>query len=185
MELELKGAGTVVIERSARAKHLRITVRPGFVRVAVPAGVPFARAAAFARSQAGWIRTHLEKMERAEEAERALLASLPPITDPREAKRKIADRFAALAKKGGFTPSGLTVRNQKTRWGSCSSTNAVSLNIQLARLPGVLMDYVILHELVHTKIRGHGGDFWRELDRYVGDAKLLRSELRRYPLIRG
>lgn len=185
MELEIEGAGTVVIERSARAKHLRITVKPGIVRVAVPAGVPFVRAVAFVRGQAGWIRTHLERMERAEEADRALLAGLPPITDPREAGRKIADRFEALARQGGFTPSGLTVRNQRTRWGSCSSANAVSLNIQLARLPGVLMDYVILHELVHTRIRGHGRDFWRELDRYVGDAKRLRSELRRYPLGHG
>jgi predicted metal-dependent hydrolase len=182
MAVEIEGAGRVVVERSPRAKRMRITVKAGSVRVSIPRGVSLGQAEAFVREHREWIRVHLARMARCEEVGRALLASLPPIAEPRAAREKIALRIRELALENGFSYAGLTVRNQKTRWGSCSACNAISLNIQLARLPGALMDYVILHELVHTRIKGHGRDFWQELDRYAGDARALRRELRKYML---
>ena len=86
----------------------------------------------------------------------------------------------SFQKKYCLPYAGVTVRNQKTRWGSCSMRGTISLNINLARLPGVLMDYVILHELLHTKVRGHGNGFWQRLDMLVGDARGLRGELGKY-----
>ena len=59
---------------------------------------------------------------------------------------------------------------------------AISLNINLARLPEKLMDYVIIHELLHTKIRGHGKDFWRNLDLLLVNARGLKKELNNYSL---
>lgn len=182
MIVDIKGVGKVVIERSDRAKRMRITVMCGSVRASLPRGIPYSRAELFVREHAEWIRTHLERMALKEEAGRNLLAGSPPIADPAKAREKIVYRLKLLAMEHGFTYSRLTIRNQKTRWGSCSADNAISLNIQLARLPERLLDYVILHELVHTRIRGHGGDFWQELDRYVGDARRLRRELKNYML---
>jgi predicted metal-dependent hydrolase len=72
----------------------------------------------------------------------------------------------------------LSLRNQKTRWGSCSAKNNISLNMNLIRLPQKQQDYVILHELVHTKHKNHSRDFWAEMDRIVGDGKRLRREMR-------
>jgi predicted metal-dependent hydrolase len=60
--------------------------------------------------------------------------------------------------------------------------DTISLNINLVRLPEGLMDYVIIHELLHTKIRGHGNRFWQRLDMLVGDARGQRKELRKYSL---
>jgi predicted metal-dependent hydrolase len=182
MTLDVEGAGKVIIKHSARAKRMRITVEPGSVSVSVPSGVPFAQAITFVREHEDWIRTHLARMELREEACRNLLTDLPPIADPEEAREKIAYRFKLLAMETGFAYTRLTIRNQKTRWGSCTFSNAINLNIQLSRLPERLMDYVILHELVHTRIKGHGRDFWCELDKYAGNAKALRRELKKYML---
>ena len=104
---------------------------------------------------------------------------MPPITVIDEAKRKIVIRCEDLAQDFGFTYNRITVRNQKKRWGSCSTHNNINLNIKLVRLPQELMDYVILHELVHTKIKSHGSVFWDELDKYVGESKMLRARLAR------
>jgi predicted metal-dependent hydrolase len=182
MKLDVPASAEVIMERSGRSGRLRITVNPGSVRVSVPRGVSLAQAEAFAREHEAWIRSTLARMELREEAGRNLLAALPPLTDPGEAREKLIFRCRLLAMEAGFAYSRITIRNQKTRWGSCSSSNAISLNIQLARLPRTLMDYVILHELVHTRIRGHGRDFWQELDRYVGNARKLRRELKLYLL---
>ena len=88
-------------------------------------------------------------------------------------------RLKQLAEKHGFTYSKVFIRNQKTRWGSCSHKNDISLNIKLVCLPNDLLDYVILHELVHTRKKNHGKGFWVMLDRYMGNAKDFASRLNR------
>lgn len=182
MTLDIEGVGTVVIEHSARAKHLRITVSPGAVRVSVPKGIRLDEGREFALHHLAWIRSHAARMKRREKVQEDLLKNLPEIRDRDEAEKKIAERCRMLAREAGLPFSRLTIRSQKTRWGSCSTRNAISLNIKLARLPEKLLDYVILHELVHTRIKGHGPSFWRMLDAYVGDAKKLRRELGKYML---
>jgi len=72
------------------------------------------------------------------------------------------------------------VRNQKTRWGSCSSKNNISLNMMLVRLPDKMIDYVLLHELVHTRIKNHTHAFWAELNKFVGDAKEMSRKMNEY-----
>jgi predicted metal-dependent hydrolase len=84
-----------------------------------------------------------------------------------------------LAGIHGFTCNRVTVRQQKTRWGSCSPKNTISLNIKLALVPDELADYVILHELVHTRIHNHSKKFWAELDKYVPNSKAMAKRLRK------
>ena len=102
--------------------------------------------------------------------------------DRAESKRKLTRRLRHLARKYGFTYNRVFIRNQKTRWGSCSSKNNISLNIETVRLPQELMDYVILHELVHTRFKNHSNGFWAELSRLVGDGKSMASRLSEYGL---
>jgi predicted metal-dependent hydrolase len=88
-----------------------------------------------------------------------------------------------LAKIHSIKYTRASIRNQKTKWGSCSAKNNVSLNINLVRLPDELRDYVILHELVHTRFKNHSKMFWAELDRFVGGrAKELSKKLKNYRL---
>jgi predicted metal-dependent hydrolase len=102
--------------------------------------------------------------------------------DPRSARACLAARLEALAGEHGFRPGRLSVRSQGTLWGSASRAGRVQLNARLAVLPPDLADYVILHELVHTRVRGHGRAFWTELERRMPDARRRQARLREYSL---
>ena len=101
-----------------------------------------------------------------------------------EAGTYLPERIAMLASKHGFQFGRITLRNMKSRWGSCSSANNISLNIHLMRLPEYLRDYVILHELVHTRVKNHGPEFWKHLNQLTDNrAKTLQKEMRNYSAI--
>lgn len=96
----------------------------------------------------------------------------------KEAQLLLPQRVRSLAAQTGHTYRSLTVKHLKTRWGSCSSRQEITLNIFLMQLPWHLIDYVILHELTHTVAMNHGADFWAELERHAPSAKQLRAEIR-------
>jgi len=97
-----------------------------------------------------------------------------------QARSYFAARVKALAPRFGHrTPSAISVRAQRTRWGSCSRAGRISLNWRLMMLPAVLVDYVIAHELCHLSYMNHGEEFWDLLAGGVPDHASLRAELRR------
>jgi len=98
-----------------------------------------------------------------------------------EAKQYLPGRLHELAQKHGFGYNRVTVRNNKSNWGSCSSSNNISLNLNLMKLPDYLIDYIILHELAHTEVKNHSADFYRVLDRVTGGrARELAKEIKQY-----
>ncbi len=100
----------------------------------------------------------------------------------KEAKNYLPLRVKELAEKYKFKYKNVAIKNAKTRWGSCSFINNINLSIHLMRLPDHLIDYVILHELVHTKIKNHSRDFWQLLDIVSGNAKKLDREVKEYKI---
>jgi predicted metal-dependent hydrolase len=177
--VELSSVGTILLERSPRAKRISVSIRPfKGVRVAVPYGVSFDRALSFAQSKAGWINKHRVKMEQLE-LKATVLSRARPI-DRAAARKFLVDRLYFLAQKYGFTYNRVFIRNQKTRWGSCSTKNNINLNVNLVRLPNELIDYTILHELVHTRVKNHSQRFWDQMDLLLGDAKKVDKKLRAY-----
>jgi len=100
----------------------------------------------------------------------------------KEAKDYLPLRVKKLAEKHKFEYKSVAIKNAKTRWGSCSFINNINLNLHLMRLPDHLIDYVILHELVHTKIKNHSRDFWQLLDVVCGNAKKLDREVKEYKI---
>lgn len=178
--IEIEGIGAVLFEESEKARRINITVRPlKGVRVAVPRGVSFNCARQFVDSKLSWIQKNLAKAKALEEG-RSTATAIPTGMDRAKAERKIIGRTHELAEIHGFTFNRICIRNQRTRWGSCSVANNINLNIKLFALPDELLDYVILHELLHTRIKNHGPGFWSGLDRLVSDAKGLRSRLKEY-----
>ena len=178
-KVQIKGVGDVLLERSKRAKHMSLSIRPfKGARVAVPRGVSFAAAEKFAYSKTIWIKKHLENMTFIEK-QVEVLNEIKPI-DKVEDRKFLIERLNELCKRNGFKYNRVFVKNQKTRWGSCSDKNNINLNINLMRLPDELIDYVILHELVHTRIKNHSHRFWEEMNKVVEDPKSLDNKLRQY-----
>ncbi|MBN2350836.1 MAG: M48 family metallopeptidase [Bacteroidales bacterium] len=100
-----------------------------------------------------------------------------------EAKQYLPGRVKELAQQYGFTYQKISVKNAKSRWGSCSHQNNINLNLQLMRLPESLSDYIILHELTHTVHKNHGKEFWNKLNTITGNkARLLDREMKKYHL---
>lgn len=182
LTIKVNGVGPVLIEHSRRAKRVSISVRAfQRVRVAVPLSVSFNKAIELVHLKKPWIQKHLAKITLHETESRAL-ADLSATIDRAKARRQLIGRLNKLAINHGFTFNRVSMRSQKTRWGSCSRNNNISLNVKLVLLPKDLVDYVILHELVHTLIPNHSNGFWDELDRYVGNGKAMASRLRKYGL---
>lgn len=175
---EIDGIGLVRFHHSKRARRIILSVSPSTgVKVAVPAKTPFKKAAEFVCLKRGWIQKHLAIIEQIENRKKR--ADVQPQTiNKSEAGKKLIERLNYLAVKHGFSFNKVTIRDQKTRWGSCSSKNNISLNMKLVQLSEELMDYVILHELVHTRVHSHSNKFWAELDKYVENSKAVAKRLR-------
>jgi len=178
----IKDIGEVLLERSRRARRIIITVRPGRgVRVAVPQRTSFKNALQFIQTKKSWIKKHLIKIQTYEKQKQVFEANFRSI-DKEAAKKTIVSRLNQLAAQHGFTYNRISIRNQRTRWGSCSAKGAISLNIKLVALPQELADYVILHELVHTRVHNHSKEFWQKLDKYTKDGKAKAKRLVEYGL---
>jgi predicted metal-dependent hydrolase len=180
--IQIDGVGAVLFEHSTRARRIIITVRPGQgVRVVVPRRTSLKSALEFVDVKKPWIKKHLEKIQEYEKQKKTFNDIFLSI-DKIEARKKIIGRLQQLAQQHGFTYSKVSIRNQRTRWGSCSKNGNISLNIKLVALPPELFDYVLLHELVHTRIHNHSKRFWKALDKYVGNGKAKAARLIEYGL---
>lgn len=99
----------------------------------------------------------------------------------KQAQDVFPKRLSELAREHGFSYKQVRIKNMKTRWGSCSSLGNINLSCYLILVPKHLSDYVMLHELCHTREMNHGKGFWRELNNCTGGkADALRNELRPY-----
>lgn len=98
----------------------------------------------------------------------------------KEAQSYLPRRVHYLADLHGFTVETVRFNNAKTRWGSCTSKLSINLNIALMQLPFELIDYVIVHELCHTRHLNHSPAFWNLVASYCPDYKLLRKQLQSY-----
>jgi predicted metal-dependent hydrolase len=100
-----------------------------------------------------------------------------------EAKEFLPKRLNDLSDRHNLPYKEVFIKNIKSRWGSCSGRNNINLSIHLMRLPNHLIDYVLLHELVHTKIKNHSRTFWHALNMVTGNAKILDKELSKHHLV--
>jgi predicted metal-dependent hydrolase len=160
-----------VRHRRARRYLLRVD-HDGRVRVTIPRGGSRREADAFLARHAAWVAR-----------ERARLPQTWPLPDERDAlrQRAIIDlpaRLLALAAAHGLHVSRVSVRNQRTRWGSCSPDGHVCLNWRLVLMPDWVRDYVMLHELMHLRRLDHSPAYWRLVAAACPDYRDARLWLR-------
>ena len=161
--------GEVTFRKSARGRRVAIRVHPvRGVTVSVPALVPYAAAMAFFKLKRQWV---LETMRRQKEkARNTVVPSAAEIESlRRQAKSELPPRLSVLAARYGFTYNRVTIKHNATNWGSCSSKGNINLNINIVRLPRILQDYVLLHELCHLRHLDHGHAFHLLLEHLLTD----------------
>jgi predicted metal-dependent hydrolase len=161
--------GEVQIVKSARSRSISIRVHPvRGVRVSVPRLVPYAAAIAFFKMKRGWV---LEVMARQKERFKDVKVASPSEVEElrRRAKAELPVRLAELASRYGFVYNRVAIKHNSTNWGSCSSRNNINLNINIVRLPFVLRDYILLHELCHLRHHDHGEGFHLLLEHVLTD----------------
>lgn len=162
---------TITRHRRARRYVLRMTPDGG-LRLTVPRGASVAGGVTFARSQGAWIeREHTRRAVRdsARDAGGLVWFRGERVRDVSEAHMRavalaeLPSRCAELAGEHTLTVSRVSIRNQRSRWGSCSTRGTIALNWRLVQMPAFVSDYVILHELMHLRQPNHSRQFWREV----------------------
>ena len=166
--------GEVLIVKSTRSRSISIRVHPvRGVRVSVPRLVPYAAAVAFFKMKRGWVLEVMAKQK--ERFKDVQVASPDEITDlRRRAKAELPQRLAQLASRYGFVYNRVAIKHNATNWGSCSTKNNINLNINIVRLPSVLQDYILLHELCHLRHHDHGDGFHLLLEHLLTDNLMIR-----------
>ena len=166
--------GEVLIVKSARSRGVSIRVHPvRGVRVSVPSLVPYAAAVAFFKMKRGWV---LEVMAKQKERFKDVKVASPDEVSElrRRAKSELPQRLAHLASRYGFVYNRVALKHNATNWGSCSTKNNINLNINIVRLPLVLQDYILLHELCHLRHHDHGDGFHLLLEHLLTDNLMRR-----------
>jgi hypothetical protein len=202
--VEYRGIGAVRYVQNRRARNMSIRInQAGEVRVTVPGFVSWRRAEKFLFSKRDWVLSKLSAVKERDLREKVpvegdiiLVRGIPVKIELRkgenfaeealwrilreEAHAYLPGRVKKLSADHGFNHTGVRIRKMKSRWGSCTHIKRINLNSWLMMLPDHLSDYVILHELVHTRYPNHGTEFWEALDEVTGGkSKELRKELRK------
>jgi predicted metal-dependent hydrolase len=147
--------------RSARARRYVLRVADdGGVRVTIPRGGSRREAEAFAQRQHDWIARQRARLVAA--------AAAAPAIDPAglhamrvHAGEQLPRRLKDLALAHGLTVERVSIRDQRTRWGSCGRNGHITLNWRLVLMPDAVRDYVLIHELMHLRRMDHSPAFWR------------------------
>ena len=161
--------------RSGR-KTIGMQIKDGKVIVRAPMRLPKAAINAFVTKHADWIEAHLAKAAEGQ--------SLPKLTDhelnalAEQAKQVIPARVAHYAAMLGVQYGRITIRTQKTRWGSCSSKGNLNFNCLLMLAPPEVLDSVVVHELCHRKHMNHSAAFYAEIARVMPDYKARHAWLK-------
>lgn len=168
--------------RHPRARRYVIRVGDdGAVRVTIPRGGSRRAAEEFVEGERTWI--HRER-RRAAERQAAAARSRSAIADwdgARErARRELRVRLRELADAHGVAFTKVSIRNQHSRWGSCSRSGTICLNWRLVLMPAWIRDYVIVHELMHLRRMDHSPRFWRLVGKICPEYRSARAWLREH-----
>ena len=172
-----KDFGQIVIGTRRTARNITMRVRPDGLHVTVP---PYSKTEKVMATLETFRERLLEQYRKVEirpiDFSYAILRALK-----KSAGSYLPPLLEALAERYGFSYRKVKITGARSRWGSCSAAGTISLSCYLMLLPPHLMDYVLLHELSHTKEMNHGPRFWELLDSLTeGKALSLRAELRNY-----
>jgi len=168
--------GEVMFRKSLRSRSISIRVHPvKGVSVSVPYIVPYAAARLFFDARRQWV---IDTMARQREKYRDIPQASPEEVETLrlQARKELPERLAVLAERYGFSYNRVAIKHNATNWGSCSSKGNINLNLSILRLPDILRDYVLLHELCHLRHQDHGHSFHLLLEHVLTDHVLREAD---------
>lgn len=165
----------------SRRKTLSLRILPdGSLDIRAPLGMPRRDIDFFLAEKADWIRTHrAQVLSDRQQGQRHPISDEELETLKDLAQGPILESLRLFAPQMGVTYGRVTIRCQKTRWGSCSSAGNLNFNCLLALAPREVLDYVVVHELAHRRHMDHSESFWREVERILPDYRERRAWLTR------
>ncbi len=158
-------------------KTISIVIKPGGeVEVRCPRRCSKREVDAFVVSKEGWIRKHLEAI--AERPQQPVLSrqELKSLAD--KAAAALPEKVRRIAESMEVSYGRITIRSQRTRWGSCSAKGNLNFNCLLMLCPKEVQDYVVIHELCHRKELNHSTAFWAEVEKVCPDYRIHRKWLK-------
>ena len=171
---------SVLLVRSSR-KTLAVQIRAnGTVIARAPLRMPKDRILCFLSEKASWVRMQQGRMQEREKMRQQARIHLDAAQEKElreRAKSVLAQRTAYFARQIGVTYGRITVRDQKTRWGSCSQTGNLNFNFRLILAPLEVLDYVVVHELCHRRQMNHSAQFWQEVAQVLPDYRKRKAWL--------
>lgn len=170
-----------IIKNRKGIRGIRIAVHiDGSVVVTKSVRTPKILAHAFVKTKADWIQ---EKIKELEKKPKKILGHLN-IKDFKENKQKayalVHNKVLYFNKFYNFEIKSINIRNQKTRWGSCSKDKNINFNYKIVFLPSLFQDYIIVHELCHLREMNHSKRFWNLVAQQIPDHKKRRIEIKKY-----
>lgn len=169
------------IIHSAR-KTIAIEIKPDAILVRVPNGTSQSEINAVLQEKRPWIEKHLAKIQE----HNAVLTQMKPFTMDEiralaeQALGVLPGKVRTYAQIVGVTYGRITIRNQRSRWGSCSSKGNLNFNCLLMLFPEDVIDYVVVHELCHRKHMNHSNEFYKEIERVLPEYRKSQKWLKEY-----
>ena len=162
--------------RSSR-KTISIMIKPtGEVEVRCPRRCSKREINTFVASKEAWIRKHLKTI--AARPEVSVLSAAERKALAEKAAEVLPEKVSRFAQQLGVSYGRITIRSQRTRWGSCSAKGNLNFNCLLMLCPEEVQDYVVIHELCHRKEMNHSTAFWAEVERHCPDYRIHRKWLK-------
>lgn len=170
------------LKKYLKSKSIKLKIKPsGQIQVTAPWFVSKKKVDEFVQSHSDWI---IEQRDRLEHLPKPLITFSKASFKKNKAKalEMVLEKIIKINQHYKYTYSKISIRNQKTRWGSCSSKKNLSFNYKIVFLTDELVDYIITHELCHLKEMNHGKNFWELIEKTIPNYKELHLKLKNFKM---
>ena len=155
------------------------------IEVKAPLQMPLNDIENLVKNHAGWIEKHKVMIQEKNQRQAENKLTSDQIIDLKnKAIKFLPGQVFYYSQKMGVVPTGVKITAARTRWGSCSGKNSLCFSYRLMLLPPEIIDYIVVHELAHIRVKNHSAAFYREIEKYMPDykerikkLKLLQKEL--------
>ncbi len=166
------------VRHSTRSRRLRLTVCcDGAVVLTLPKSYDESRIEKFLKEKSDWMQRKIEYFKALDGVRYKSGDRAEYLLHKETARKLVKERLEHFNKFYGFKFNRVSIKDQKTRWGSCSRKGNLNFNYRLALIPLNLADYIVVHELCHLKEFNHSQKFWDQVARALPNYKELRTEL--------